>query len=841
MGVNANVDLTAEQRRIILELLRTHLPNVTVWAYGSRVRWNARPYSDLDLVAFTSPGQESQLANLKDAFEESNLPFGVDLLTWDDLPESFHRRIKKEYAVLQKQATKAGRMGRHNLPLTSKDAIVKPIDVTPGDLETVRRILQKHVPELDVHAFGSRVSVSWTARETSDLDLALMTTEPLDLLRVAEMREAFNESDLPFRVDLVDWATTSENFRNVIEREYVTIAKGKERSESGAWPTVTLGDCMTINDSTYSPKEAWPFINYLDTGHITGNSISEIQHLVAGYNTIPSRARRKVQPGDIVYSTVRPDQRHFGLLKEVPENFLASTGFAVIRGKDGLAFTDFIYWFLTQDHIVDHLHTIAEHSVSAYPSIRPSDIERLVLRLPPLPEQRVIAHVLGTLDDKIELNRRTSETLEAMARALFKSWFIDFDPVHAKATLKQHAAPEITPPLRGSRQAKGASPQARRWGVIRRGYSQRTLTTAHTLRRNRTDAEGILWHYLRHNQLDGHRFRRRHPIGPYIVDFACLARKVLIELNGSQHAERQDDDKKRDAFLHARGYRVLRFWNNDVVKNGFGVLERIYDAVTAHPPPAPPAPGGLAAPTPPQGGSDWTVERARAYLDGMDPEIAALFPDRFDDSELGKIPEGWEVSPLSEVVAVNPPRCLQKGDIAPYLDMANMPTKGHTPDTMIDRPYGSGMRFVNGDTLVARITPCLENGKIAYVDFLRDGMTGWGSTEYIVMRPKPPLPDEFAYCLARSTSFREFAIQNMTGSSGRQRVAANVLSQFLLPVPSEPVAKSFERLIRPLIVGASESIRESNTLATLRDALLPKLISGKMRTSNVPMENNDAN
>ena len=131
---------------------------------------------------------------------------------------------------------------------------MKPIDVNPGDLETVRRILQKHVPELEVRAFGSRVSVSWTARETSDLDLALMTTEPLDLLRVAEMRDAFDESDLPFRVDLVDWAATSENFRKVIKREYVTIAEGKDRSESGAWPTVALGDCVTINDSTYSPK-----------------------------------------------------------------------------------------------------------------------------------------------------------------------------------------------------------------------------------------------------------------------------------------------------------------------------------------------------------------------------------------------------------------------------------------------------------------------------------------------------------------------------------------------------------------------------------------------------------
>ena len=198
------------------------------------------------------------------------------------------------------------------------------------------------------------------------------------------------------------------------------------------WCTVILGDCITINDAAYSPKEAWPFINYLDTGNITGNCISEIQHLVVGKDKIPSRARRKVQQGDIVYSTVRPNQRHFGLIKKLPNNFLASTGFAVISGKEDLALTDFIYWFLAQDHIVDHLQTLAEQNTSAYPSIRPSDIERLELKLPPLPEQRAIAHILGTLDDKIELNRRMNETLEEMARAIFKSWFVDFDPVRAK-------------------------------------------------------------------------------------------------------------------------------------------------------------------------------------------------------------------------------------------------------------------------------------------------------------------------------------------------------------------------------------------------------------------------
>ena len=98
---------------------------------------------------------------------------------------------------------------------------MKPIDIDPGDLDTVRRILREHTPELEVRAFGSRVS--HTARATSDLDLALMTAEPLDLDRMADLRSAFTASDLPFRVDLVDWASTSENFRKLIEREFATI------------------------------------------------------------------------------------------------------------------------------------------------------------------------------------------------------------------------------------------------------------------------------------------------------------------------------------------------------------------------------------------------------------------------------------------------------------------------------------------------------------------------------------------------------------------------------------------------------------------------------------------
>lgn len=310
----------------------------------------------------------------------------------------------------------------------------------------------------------------------------------------------------------------------------------------------------------------------------------------------------------------------------------------------------FVYYYVSSP--ASRAKIIRDSEATGVPKTNLAYLRDFPILLPSLAEQRGIATLLGALDDKIELNRKMSATLEAMARALFKAWFVDFDPVRAKA--------------------EGSNP-------------------------------------------------------------------------------------------------------------------------------------------------------------GLPDEVRALFPDSFEDSELGELPKGWEARPLPEAVEVNPTISLNGVSEAPYLDMANVPTSGYAVGRVITRAVSSGSRFQNGDTLVARITPCLENGKTAFVDFLAEGQVGWGSTEFIVLRPRGPLPAEYGYLLARSEGFRSFAIAKMTGSSGRQRVPVDALVSFFVAMPPSVVSNALASIVQPMFKRISAASRESRTLAMLRDALLPKLISGEIR------------
>jgi type I restriction enzyme, S subunit len=215
--------------------------------------------------------------------------------------------------------------------------------------------------------------------------------------------------------------------------------------------------------------------------------------------------------------------------------------------------------------------------------------------------------------------------------------------------------------------------------------------------------------------------------------------------------------------------------------------------------------------------------------EGMDEATAALFPAGFEESELGAVPSGWRWASLNGAYLINPARRLKKGETAPYIDMAGVPTQGHCPNAPVLRELGSGSKFQNGDTLLARITPCLENGKTAFVDCLDEGETGWGSTEFIVLKPKPPLSEFHAYLLCRLPAFREFAIQSMSGTSGRQRVQNDVLGRFMLALPDNAIAEAFAKFVQPIQQKIASNHRQAQTLATLRDTLLPRLISGRLR------------
>lgn len=194
------------------------------------------------------------------------------------------------------------------------------------------------------------------------------------------------------------------------------------------WQTVRLGEIVKTNQSTYSPKENWQFVNYLDTGNITMNKIDEIQNINTAKDKLPSRARRKVKTNSIIYSTVRPNQLHYGIIKNQPDNFLVSTGFTVIDVNYDKAVPDFIYYALTKQEVTEQLQAIAEQSVSAYPSLKPSDIENLELMLPDKKTQERIVVILRSIDEKIKENNAINNNLEQQAMALFKSWFIDFEP-----------------------------------------------------------------------------------------------------------------------------------------------------------------------------------------------------------------------------------------------------------------------------------------------------------------------------------------------------------------------------------------------------------------------------
>ncbi|WP_231363231.1 MULTISPECIES: restriction endonuclease subunit S [unclassified Thioalkalivibrio] len=207
----------------------------------------------------------------------------------------------------------------------------------------------------------------------------------------------------------------------------------------------------------------------------------------------------------------------------------------------------------------------------------------------------------------------------------------------------------------------------------------------------------------------------------------------------------------------------------------------------------------------------------------------------FKESELGRTPEGWEVRRLEDVVALNPKTKVPKDGEKWFVPMGALSESSMVVGSLEKKAGNSGAKFQNGDTLVARITPCLENGKTGFVDFLPvDQPTGCGSTEFIVMRSTSLCP-EMVYLLARSNRFRDVAIKSMSGATGRQRVRVESLRELPVVQPDQATLAAFQGFVAPCFKQIRTLARKNNNLRAQRDLLLPKLVSGEINVSDIPM------
>ena len=295
--------------------------------------------------------------------------------------------------------------------------------------DQIEALLREHVPGVEVWAYGSRVN--GRSHDGSDLDLALRgpDLEPLDG-GFYDLLEAIEKSNIPILIQAHDWARLPESFHREIERAYVVLQEGEEErslDKGSEWRNMRLNELVHLHTEQVSPASR------PDT-HFYHFSIPAFDE-----NTAPAVELGKdigsnkftVPAGSILVSKLNPRvPRVWEPDVSNKDLAVASTEFLVLQPKE--IDRRFLKYLCLSPAVRSSLEAMVTGTSGSHQRVRAADALNIEIQLPPLPEQRAIAHVLGTLDDKIELNRRMNETLEAMARALFKSWFVDFEPVRAK-------------------------------------------------------------------------------------------------------------------------------------------------------------------------------------------------------------------------------------------------------------------------------------------------------------------------------------------------------------------------------------------------------------------------
>jgi type I restriction enzyme S subunit len=215
--------------------------------------------------------------------------------------------------------------------------------------------------------------------------------------------------------------------------------------------------------------------------------------------------------------------------------------------------------------------------------------------------------------------------------------------------------------------------------------------------------------------------------------------------------------------------------------------------------------------------------------------VQLRFPGHEQAQIVNGLPAGWSLQPLSALIEINPRTPFEKGKSYPFVPMQALSETSMLIGEREERVISGGAKFRNLDTLLARITPCLENGKTGFVQFLTDDApVASGSTEFIVMRSRTVSP-YWVYCLARSEAFREHAIGSMAGSDGRQRVNPKCFDTFQALQAPTSVLDNFDQTMQPVFAQIEVLAQTNQRLQSARDALLPQLMSGQLDVSRLPL------
>lgn len=511
------------------------------------------------------------------------------------------------------------------------------LDIRPDYLQIVLNILQKHVPQYEVWAFGSRAK--WTAKEYSDLDLCIVSDKPLSFSVLGAMEDDFSDSDLPWKVDVVDWATTSASFRKVIEKDKVVV----QRAGSNSLTRLRFGDCAILTKDSIHPSDV-PNAKYVGLEHIGQGTLSFNGF---GYAREVDSQKLRFKTGDILFGKLRP---YFRKLVVAPFDGVCSTDIWVVRPKQGTD-RNFLFYWMALPEFVDGATQASEGT--RMPRAKWEYVSNFEIADFSFSEQVDIGATLRALDNKITLLRETNATLEAIAQALFKSWFVNFDPVRAKA--------------------EGREPE------------------------------------------------------------------------------------------------------------------------------------------------------------GIPPEIAALFPSEFEDSELGEIPKGWRAGTLAKLATLNPESWTAKKHPATvaYIDLAN--AKDNEIAAVTDYPFDkapSRARRVlrNGDTIVGTVRP--GNRSFAFIHEPAENLTA--STGFALLRPIEIQNTEFVYLAATQNSSIEY-LAHVADGGAYPAVRPEVVTGLTCILPSKEVMQVFHEATASLLASIAEKQKQAETLATFRDTLLPQLMSGKLR------------